>query len=202
MVRRSADERRELLIEAAIRVMTRDGVAKATTRAIVADAGMQLGMFHYCFRSKQELLERVIEAITTHSLERADGLPQIGESVEETVRATMQMYWDHVVANPDEHLLTYELTQYALREPGFEQVAVTQYEYYLRTMRGAIDAIVETFGVTLDRPSEDIARYLVTIVDGLTLNWIVLGDAAQAERLLDDAAAHVAGLARPTCHSA
>lgn len=202
MVRRSADERRELLIEAAIRVMTRDGVAKATTRAIVADAGMQLGMFHYCFRSKQELLERVIEAITTHSIERADGLPQIRESVEETVRATMQMYWDHVVANPDEHLLTYELTQYAMREPGFEQVAIKQYEYYLRTMRGAMDAIVETFGVTLDRPAEDIARYLVTIVDGLTLNWLVLGDAAQAERLLDDAAAHVAGLARPTRRSA
>ena len=34
MARMSAEERRDLLVHAAIRVMTREGVAKATTRAI------------------------------------------------------------------------------------------------------------------------------------------------------------------------
>lgn len=198
VVRRSADERRELLVEAAIRVMTRDGVAKTTTRAIVADADMQLGMFHYCFRSKQELLERVIETITAHSVDRADGIPQLRDSVEDTVRASMRLYWDHVVEHPQEHLVTYELTQYALREPGFEQVARAQYEFYLRTMRTLLDGVITHFGVTLQRPVDDLARYLVTIVDGLTLNWIVLRDTEQAERLLDDTAAYVASLATPT----
>ena len=45
-----ADERRQQLVEAAIRVMARDSVAQATTRAIVGEAGMPLGVFHYCFR--------------------------------------------------------------------------------------------------------------------------------------------------------
>lgn len=197
MVRKTADERRELLIEAAIRVMARDGVGKATTRAIVADAGMQLGMFHYCFSSKQELLERVIETITAHSVDRAERLPRIEGSVEETVRATMRGYWEHVLAHQDEHLLTYELTQYAMREPGFEQVAVKQYEHYLRTMRRVLETVMEAFEITLEQPVDDIARYLVTIVDGLTLNWLVLGDAPQAERVLDETARHVAALTRP-----
>ncbi|XIE77716.1 hypothetical protein AB6O49_04510 [Streptomyces sp. SBR177] len=40
MARQSADVRREQLVEAAIRVMIRDGVAKATTRAVVGEAGL------------------------------------------------------------------------------------------------------------------------------------------------------------------
>ena len=71
MARVSADVRRERLVEAAIRVMVRDGVAKATTRSIVAEADMPLGAFHYCFRSKEELLENVIEAISGHTLDLA-----------------------------------------------------------------------------------------------------------------------------------
>ena len=51
MPRIAVDARRELLVEAAIRVMARDGVAKATTRSIVAEAGMALAAFHYSFRS-------------------------------------------------------------------------------------------------------------------------------------------------------
>ena len=67
----AVDERRQLLVEAAIRVMARDGVAKATTRAIAAEAGMALAAFHYSFRSKQELLENVLEAITSHTVDQA-----------------------------------------------------------------------------------------------------------------------------------
>ncbi|WP_279579831.1 TetR/AcrR family transcriptional regulator [Fodinicola feengrottensis] len=59
----SADERRQDLVAAAIRVLARDGVAKASTRAIVAEAAMPLGFFHYCFRSKQELFMQVIGTI-------------------------------------------------------------------------------------------------------------------------------------------
>ena len=47
--------------------MTRDGVARATTRSIAADADVSLSVFHYCFTSKQELLEAVIETIMEHA---------------------------------------------------------------------------------------------------------------------------------------
>lgn len=51
----SAGERREQLVAAALRVMRRDGIAAASTRAICAEAGMPHGAFHYCFHSKKEL---------------------------------------------------------------------------------------------------------------------------------------------------
>ncbi|MFB7756763.1 TetR/AcrR family transcriptional regulator, partial [Streptomyces sp. NPDC056121] len=57
MGRMPSAQRRRQLVEAAIRVMARDGVAKTTTRSVVAEAGVSLSVFHYCFDSKQELLE-------------------------------------------------------------------------------------------------------------------------------------------------
>src|SRR5687767_6056215 len=61
----SADARRAELLQAALRVMSRDGVAAGTTRAIVAEAGMPLATFHYCFRSRNELLRELITLVTT-----------------------------------------------------------------------------------------------------------------------------------------
>ena len=54
MPRVSAPSRREALIEAALRVMERDGLTAGTTRAIVAEAGMSLASFHYAFSSRDE----------------------------------------------------------------------------------------------------------------------------------------------------
>lgn len=47
IVRLAIAQRRELLLAAAWRVMIKDGVAAATTRAICAEAGMPQSSFHY-----------------------------------------------------------------------------------------------------------------------------------------------------------
>ena len=71
MSRMAAKDRREALIAAAIRVMARDGVVKATTRAIAGEAQMPLGVFHYCFASREELLQEVIRRLTAENIAAA-----------------------------------------------------------------------------------------------------------------------------------
>lgn len=127
MTRMPSAQRREQLTEAAIRAMARDGVAKTTTRSIAAEAGVSLSVFHYCFDSKQALVESVITPLTDTSVGVVKEALRPRATLEETVRAGFQAYWDHVRAHPDAHMLTYELTQYALREPGFEHLARRQY---------------------------------------------------------------------------
>ncbi|MDN5894542.1 MAG: TetR family transcriptional regulator [Nocardioides sp.] len=196
MARVSAAARRELLIEATIRVMVRDGVAKATTRAIVAEANMPLGAFHYCFRSKEELLERVIETITDHTLDPAlEGLRADG-SLEERLRAGLGAYWQHVLDHPDEHRVTYELTQYALRESGLADVAKRQYQTYLAANTKVLETLAEVSGTTWSVPVPVLARYVTALIDGLTLLYLNEGDAGTAGAALDLGAEYVAGLAR------
>ncbi|MFE5591991.1 TetR/AcrR family transcriptional regulator [Streptomyces sp. NPDC056549] len=184
MARMPSAERRRQLVEAAIRAMTRDGVARTTTRSICAEAGVSLSVFHYCFDSKQALLEAAIESITGNYVARVRNAVEPGATLRETVRGALQTYWDHVTAHPGEHMLTYDLTQYALREPGFEHLARAQYEQYVASAA----ALIEQVGGQ-DReprvPVEVLARYLAAAIDGLTLQYLVLRDPKAAAEHLD-----------------
>jgi len=191
MARVSADVRRELLIEAAIRVMSRDGVARTTTRAIVAEADMRLGAFHYCFRSKAELLEQVIRAITTHTLEPALAAFEREGTLEELLLGGLKEYWDHVIKFPEEHRVTYELTQYAGREPGLDEVARKQYEIYLEANTTILDTLADRAGITWSEPVPVLARYLAATIDGLTLLYLNEGDADTAWKALELGVRHL-----------
>ncbi|MFF3325051.1 TetR/AcrR family transcriptional regulator [Streptomyces sp. NPDC002889] len=196
MARMSSAERRRQLIEAAIRAMTRDGVPRTTTRSIAAEAGVSLSVFHYCFDSKQALLESVIAAITDHYVTVVKEAIRPKTTLRETIRAGFQAYWDHVSANPGEHMLTYELTQYALRQPGFEHLARRQYELYSDTYTELIEQLRHSMEFELRVPVPVLARYLAVMTDGLTLNFLVLGDDAAAADILDTIADQVVNLVR------
>ncbi|MEU3280035.1 TetR/AcrR family transcriptional regulator [Streptomyces antibioticus] len=202
MARMPSAERRRQLTEAAIRAMARDGVARTTTRSIAAEAEVSLSVFHYCFDSKQALIESVITTLTDHSVTvvkhalRPTGAPAPGVTLEETVAAGFRAYWDHVRAHPDEHMLTYELTQYALRQPGFEHLARRQYALYAEAYAEIVEQLRRDRDLRLQVPVSVLARYLAAMTDGLTLNYLVLGDEDAWTDILETVTAHVAGLVR------
>ncbi|SMF50635.1 TetR/AcrR family transcriptional regulator [Streptomyces sp. Amel2xC10] len=202
MARMPSAERRRQLTEAAIRAMARDGVARTTTRSIAAEAEVSLSVFHYCFDSKQALIESVITTLTDHSVTvvkdalRPAGAPTPRATLEETVAAGFRAYWDHVRAHPDEHMLTYELTQYALRQPGFEHLARRQYALYAEAYADLIEQLRCDMELRLQVPVSVLARYLAAMTDGLTLNYLVLGDEEAWTDILETVTAHIAGLVR------
>lgn len=198
MSRIPVDERRELLLEAAIRVMARDGVASATTRAIVAEAGMPLAAFHYSFRNKRELLENVIMAIQAHSLDRTLSLlkEQQEGTFEQRVRTAFGTYWQHVVENPDEHRLTYELTQYATRQPALADLARYQYASYVAAVATVIEAVTEASGVRLTVPMAAAARFVLSVIDGLTRLWLIEQDEAAVREALGLLTGFLTGLTK------
>lgn len=196
MSRRSADERREELIEGAIRVMIRDGVGRATTRAVVAEAGLPLGAFHYCFRSKEELLQSVIERIMVRASAPAVAAAIDGASVGEVVRTALHAYWDGIRQSPDEHLLTYELTQYALRQPGLAELARKQYAHYADVTRDSLETMARLAGVEWTVPTTVLARHGLGVLDGLTLTWLIDRDDELARAALDEYASYLVSVAR------
>ncbi|MFI9628832.1 TetR/AcrR family transcriptional regulator [Streptomyces sp. NPDC052042] len=195
MVRQSADARREQLVEAAIRVMIRDGVARATTRAVVGEAGLPLGALHYCFRSKQQLLHGVIERIMLRSLAFPLVTPTDGASPRDLFRAFLHAYWDRIRESPEEHQLTYELTQYALREPGLADVARRQYQQYLEANIDHLRTVAQLADIRWTMEVPVLARYGMNFLDGLTLNWLIDRDDPQALAALDAYADHLSTLA-------
>ena len=198
MTRMSAADRREKLVAAAIRVMTREGVAKATTRAIAGEAGMPLGVFHYAFRSKAELMAVVTQTIAQQSKAEIDAVTLSGTTDDpfDLVVGGLCAYFEHVVAHSDEHLVTYELTTTALRDAELEQVAKRQYDYYLEENEKLLSAVAELMGFEFTEPIPVVSRYVFSVMDGLALNWLARGDEEEARKVIDLTARTILGLVR------
>jgi AcrR family transcriptional regulator len=200
MTRMSADARRAELLEAAIRVMTRDGVARATTRAIAAEAGMPLGVFHYAFRSKHELMVWVVETIASRSRTDIDAVVLAADrptELRDVVFAGLFAYFDHVVEDPHAHLVTYELTTSMLRDPELEGVAGKQYDYYLQENEKLLRTAADLLGVEFVHPLPVVSRFLFSVMDGLVLNYLARGDEEEARRVVELTADTLLTMVRP-----
>ena len=190
--RRSAEERREQLIDAAVEVIADHGLARATTRAITDRAGLALGAFHYVFASKDELLEAVIQRVvreidatlgaTAARVEptterRLEGPDLVVDVLERFLRGA----WAYFEGSRTLQLAQYELTLHALREPEKHHLAVHQYDQLVGTLSGMLRELTDE----LDPDTcDELARYVVATIDGLLLQWLVDRDADAARRRL------------------
>ncbi len=102
MNRMPVAERREQLIGAAITVASRDGIEAATVRAVAAEAGVSLGVVHYCFQDKSELMRAMAHKITAQNaptdlrevaLEQYRGQWSAAEAVLEEIARVARIDW-------------------------------------------------------------------------------------------------------------
>ncbi len=219
MARIPVEDRRRALVGAAIRVIAREGVPAATTRAIVAEAAMPLASFHYAFTSRDELLVAVIEQVTEQERLAAEvrfrplagtdpepggvpvgapGRPTGRPTVEQVVRAGLESYLDLLVADPLREQALLELSMYALRTPGLEHVVQAQYDTYRRAAAATLRSSVEITGAPWTVPLDDLAQLLVSVVDGLTTTWLSDRNTAQARVTVALVARSMATFAGPS----
>ena len=196
MPRMSSADRRLELVQAALRVIAAEGVSAATTRAIVAEAGMSLASFHYAFTSRDEMMRELIAFVVENETAAVFTTIRFDTGVRDALRAGLQGYFDNVVADPGHEQVMFELMQYALRTPSLEGLAREQYSRYRAAVVELLEAAQQHAGIEWLLPLDDIARLIVTFTDGITLAWLADRDDAAAGRVMDFAADHLAHLAR------
>jgi AcrR family transcriptional regulator len=197
MPRMAVAERRAALVQAAMRIIAKQGVAAATTRAVTHEAGMSLASFHYAFRSRDELIAELIAYVVENETVAASSTLHGGGDLESTIRIGLLSYLDLVAADPDRELAMFELTQYALRTGDLGEAAKAQYARYYAAAEALVRAASERTGWTWSRPADEIARIVVTLTDGLTLSWLVHRDDAVTRPVVDFAARALAALGVP-----
>ena len=197
MTRIPAPERRAALIEAALRVVSRNGIAQATTRAIVAEAGMSLASFHYAFDSRDELMDELISTVIENARHAvmpevlADGL------LVDVLEAGIVRYFEHLKADPEHEQAMLELTQYALRSPERHPLARAQYGRYVELAEQSLMIAAERSQTVWTVPVAQVARVLVAFTDGLTLTWLVDRDDAASLSVARAAADALSRMAEP-----
>jgi AcrR family transcriptional regulator len=192
-------ERREQLVDAALYVAAEEGIAATSVRRIAEQAGVALGVVHYCFDDKDELFialaARIVDELAqagAAALEFGDDEPELGTAL----RCAVDGLWQTIEATAGAQLLTYEITAHALRNPELRGVAARQYEVSHAAAERLLVLAAEASGATWTRPSGELAAEALAFVDGVTLRWLVDGDGAAAQARLAAFAGYLATQAR------
>lgn len=188
--------RREELITAAIAVIARDGIAAATTRAIVTEAEMPLGAFHFVFGSRDELIAAVIETLMEQELGRA--LENVDEAapltISEVLEAGLNGFLEWLFSHPDMELALFELAFFAARN-GTSGGMAAQYSAYYRGASQMIERAAAISGWEWTEPTDRLARTLIALTDGLTTTWLADRDDDAARAFASFAAGALAAKA-------
>lgn len=192
-----ADERRRLLIAAALRVMRRDGIAAASTRAICAEAGMPHGAFHYCFHTKKELYAALLASDIEIDLE--DAWPHISPDAtpEENIRTLLLAFWSQIEAEPDAQLVLFDLGSFALRDPDLQDLPRQEHVTSLEKASGYIQRLSDEAGLEVLTDERSLAALVLDALNGVAWSWLAHHDNTLARASLEHFASMAATMTRP-----
>ncbi|WP_281917172.1 TetR/AcrR family transcriptional regulator [Nocardia sputorum] len=202
----SVEERRAHLIEAAIGLAEKKGVAGVTTRDVAQAAGVSLGVVHYCFENKDALMTELVKALSMELRDSVDANETVWqdvgsgkEALQKLIRAGLELMWLNIEATPERQLLTYETTTYALREgeqtPAKLAIAREQYNFNDSTVADILEHARDATGNTWSVPVQTLSRFTLNVIDGVVLRWLVDNDSESVRGQLDLLSEMIAGYA-------
>lgn len=165
--------RRRQLIEAAVRVLQRDGRAGVTTRAIATEAGAPLASIHYTFGAKEDILRAAFEHVIALLLSELDRAVPCGRGVAATVAAVFTRV-GQLLDNPQFAIVLGDITP--TNDPWMRKQVETVIRFAEHLLRREARAASE--------PAPSVgyaaaARLLMAAVDGLVLQLEMHGDIAR-----------------------
>jgi AcrR family transcriptional regulator len=182
MAPRSVEDYRLQLVEAAMRVISRDGVAQATTRRIAAEAGVSTASLHYSFRDKEELFAEVIGHCQQLTLTRFRERHPAGGDVGHAVRTLLSMFREWARAGAEFHLAQYELFFWGRRATPTHSFSADIYNGYI----ALCEQIIAKALPAGDRGRAGrLAADVMAVTDGLVLQALAFGEDGSGEETIE-----------------
>jgi len=161
-----AAQGRERLLDAAVRLIAREGIDNVRIARIATEAGVSAGLVHYHFASRDALLEEAIE----HSYERAGDmrLAALGEGRADSAQRLQAMIDQCLPSDPglrQDWVLWVELWLRGARDPALRPVAARLYARLHEWFAEAIaDGIAD--GQLRECDVDRMADRLLALLDG------------------------------------
>jgi AcrR family transcriptional regulator len=113
--RRSREETRQKLLDAALAVFARHGFERATVDEIVRQAGFSKGAFYVHFESKEDLFWEILRGRIAAAQESLRQAIEPGLGVQEAQRRILATLFDTRAREPLSPAVYYEFTAHAMR---------------------------------------------------------------------------------------
>jgi len=169
----SVVDRRRGLVDAAVRVISAEGVARATTRRIAEEAGVSGAIVHYAFATKDDLFQAVYESLTVSAFGEIGTHIQTGVGLEDGIERVFSGFVAWISHDENAVLALLELTAWSLRNSSSRHLASRVYRRHIDLTAGLLaEAAPECSRATLDT----VARLINMALDGIYLQWRALND--------------------------
>lgn len=192
-----ADQRRAQLLRAALEIAEHDGLGAVTVRGVAERAGVSLGVVHYCYTDKEELLRELIGAVNYEVHQAATAFVSVDfdsgtagpEGLRQRLYEAIDLIWAVISASPDRQLLTYEIVSYSLRTYGLPEVGLArnQQESNEAIVRSVLERTAASAGMRWAKGLDEVSRVVLSMVVGIGLRWQIYRDDDQANDLLHHA---------------
>lgn len=186
--RKSAEFRRNDIIEAAMEIIRHEGVAKLTTRALSSAVGIAQPTLFLHFGNKSHVLVALVDAIQGRLQQ---GIAELGldkMSPVERLRAVIRFHLKFIQSQPGiPRLLFSEELQSG--DPVFRERMNQMVMSFLQFLAGQIKAAQAAREIRPDIDPEQGACLLISSVQGLSFRWILSNDrfvlAEQADMVIN-----------------
>jgi AcrR family transcriptional regulator len=164
------DERREQIVQAAIKVFARRGIVGTKMSMIAAEAGISHGLVYHYFKTKDELFSLLIQDAVDTSISSIEGLYELPGSPLDRIRILTEHILDK--ENTPYFMLIYQ----AVHSDGVPEAAKRTIQQY--PLQAYIDRLLPLFregqqaGELADGDLEEIVGNYFTILSGI----MVLGE--------------------------
>lgn len=186
--RKSAEFRRNDMIEAAMEIIRHEGVAKLTTRALSKAAGIAQPTLFLHFGNKSHLLVALVDAIQNRLQQGIAALGLAEMRPVERLQAVIRFHLKFIQSQPGiPRLLFSEELQSG--DPAFRERMNQLMMSFLQFLAGQIKAAQAAGEIRSDIDPEQSACLLISSVQGLAFRWILSNDrfalAEQADMLIN-----------------
>jgi AcrR family transcriptional regulator len=188
-------EARAELLNAALRVFARRGYREAGVEEIAAEAGYSKGALYWHFSSKADLLDALLEERVDKPMREkvallASAPPERDMSVEGTKTFARQL-----TEQREAVLLEREYWSLAIRDPELRARYAERQAELRRELATAMELRAEHLGTPeLTMPAEDVARIVMSIIGGLTIDELIEPGSVRPELMGEALATIYAGL--------
>ncbi|MGW7403844.1 TetR/AcrR family transcriptional regulator [Streptomyces sp. NPDC054833] len=167
MARRYDPERRQRIIDAAIRVVGKKGIAGLSHRSVAAEADVPLGSTTYHFTTLDELMVAALRQTNEGFAKALAGSGVLEDSGGELAAGLARVLGEWLGGDRPGVELEYELYLAALRRPALRPVAAEWTEETARRLAAHTDPVT--------------ARALLALMDGICLQVLLTGAAYDEE---------------------
>jgi AcrR family transcriptional regulator len=163
----NADQRRTEIVRALYDCLAEQGHEKVTIKTIAGRAGLPYGVIHYYFKSKDDIISALAQALVARYSQKLDERLAEVRTDSEEIDVALDFVVDELIFNRALNRVFFNLNQMAFERDHLHQVMIEMFRVY----RQRLVEVLMAAGI--GSRSSSISTAVVALTEGFALQWMI-----------------------------